>query len=101
ALGGLVLFGDLAKDAFHEAPQWVSGAFVTFAILTGLSIGTAYSGFEWAQTTLERTLEDTGARRRDSIATVAPDSWPSGAHLSQNTAPFLVGITALWLLVAV
>lgn len=100
ALGGLVLFGDLAKDAFFAAPAWVGGAFITFAIFTGLLIGSAYSGFEWAQTTLERKLEDNGGTRRDRIADLAPDSWPSGAHLCQNFAPIFIGITAFWLLVA-
>jgi hypothetical protein len=101
-LGGLALFGDLAKDAFHDAPDWVRGGFITFVVLTGLSIGSAWNKFLWAQTLLERKLipSDLKDRADDPIAQVAPDSWPRRAFRWQKAAPILLALTAIWLLVA-
>lgn len=53
-LGGLVLFGDLAKDAFANADYTIRAMFITVALLAGAAIGRAYWGFTYADYELSR-----------------------------------------------
>lgn len=99
-LGGLLLFGELARDVFVDAPQWLRPLFITLALSTALCIGFAYSGFEWAQTKLKRTCEDTSHDRQSPITDAAPNSWPPHAFLLQKSAPVFLGLTATLLLIA-
>ena len=100
ALGGLALFGDLAKDSFHDAGAPLRATFITLAMVTALTIGTAFSGFEWAQTVLKRKLVDTKSAEHDLIGAVGPDGWPWSAWLAQRFAPILLGLTGISLVVA-
>ncbi|RJO70018.1 hypothetical protein D5S18_29595 [Nocardia panacis] len=100
-LGGLVLFGDLAKDVFLLVPDWLRAAFIAAALVTGGCIGYAYSGFQWAETLLQRELDDNHLWVRSSkISEVAGHEWPTVAYVEYNLAPALIGLTALLLLIA-
>lgn len=98
ALGGLALFGDLAKESLQDAP--LRATFITLAMVTALTIGSAFSGFEWAQTVLKRKLVDTKSAEQDLVTAVGPDQWPWSAWLAQKLAPILVGLTGVSLVVA-
>ncbi|MBD1541035.1 hypothetical protein G9E11_01940 [Arthrobacter sp. IA7] len=53
-LGGLILFGDLAKDAFANADYTIRAMFITAAVAAGAAIGRAYWGFTHADYELSR-----------------------------------------------
>ncbi|HEX3679945.1 MAG TPA: hypothetical protein VHU90_09515 [Galbitalea sp.] len=100
-LGGVILFGDLAKDAFTLAPDWLRALFITSALLTGACIGFAYSGFQWAETDLQRKLDDTKSVNKSSkIDEVSNHVWPQRAYRLQRLAPILIAMTAGVLIIA-
>ncbi|GHI04614.1 hypothetical protein Scel_29350 [Streptomyces cellostaticus] len=47
-LGGLILFGDIAKDSFTESSRYLRAAFVTCAVLAGLFLGLSWSAADYA-----------------------------------------------------
>lgn len=100
-LGGLALFGagDLAGGFFQHVPGEVTAIFVTLALMSGLCLAFAYSGFEYEATLLERQVED-----KKLLATgFLPATWrlPRPAEYSYRAATILIPCTGAWLLVAV
>jgi Trk-type K+ transport system membrane component len=63
-LGGLALFGDLAKDSFAEAPHELRAWFITLVVASGAAIGLSYHRFHYAAWYLDavkhfRTVDET------------------------------------------
>lgn len=99
-LGGLALFGNVASGAFDIAPQWVRGAFIAAALITGLAIGYSYQRFQWAETDLRRRKRATGEKLSCPITKISDHKWPRSAHFVHNVSPFLLATTASFLLTA-
>ncbi|NHU42992.1 hypothetical protein [Rhodococcus sp. A14] len=73
-LGGLILFGDLAKDSFSDAPSSVRAVFMTFAILAAGLIGYSYTRVAVSIDSLQRELE----RRNVALHAAAAAAIASG-----------------------
>lgn len=80
-LGGLVLFGDLAKDSFAGAPHWMRALFITIVVASGISLGRSYFGYVFAENQLVK-------RRRQEESWTDATEVPAGKEYDP-LAPFI------------
>lgn len=66
-LGGLVLFGDLAKDSFGASPYWMRALFITVVVAAGISLGRAYFGYVFADSQLVKRQSKEGLANNAAV----------------------------------
>lgn len=100
AVGGLGLFGtsDLGATIFKEVNHIYAAVFLTLTIAAGGALGLAYSSFRWAQTILDRGVEDGTYGAHDDFDRVLLPP-PARADLLYRSATLMVpaaGVVLIW-----
>lgn len=81
-MGGLVLFGDLAKDSFQLAPPHLRALFITFIVVGGTALGRAYVGYLSAAHKLEAWRRNAGLTDSVSVPSGKEYRYPRVAKYS-------------------
>jgi hypothetical protein len=99
-LGGLVLFGDLAKDTFQLAPPLLRALFVTFVVAAGGGLGRAYVGYLSASHKLESWRKNAGQSDDVEVPADSKYRYPRSSKLFFWFALVCGGVAAALLIAA-
>lgn len=70
-LGGLILFGEIARDAFSEVTAYVRASFVTLVIIGGVLLGSAWTSADWPVGEVKGKRRNVPGLRAYRAATIA------------------------------
>lgn len=99
-LGGLVLFGDLAKDSFQLAPPHLRAFFITFIVVGGTALGRAYIGYLSAYHKLQAWQKTSGAEENADVPADNNYRYPRSSKYSFWLALSFSGLAGALLVIA-
>jgi hypothetical protein len=99
-LGGLVLFGDLAKDSFEAVIHDMRAVFITAIVISGATIGFGYFHYHFAHISLKDYKKATSLPNETDIPDEQKFAYPLIGFVSSWIAIFSMLAAALCLIFA-